>query len=64
MDIVTILTVGAIAWCSLVLGAVAAAEAALERANDVRIQALAARGTARPGESRAISTSRGASSGP
>ncbi|MBK6320051.1 MAG: HlyC/CorC family transporter [Dehalococcoidia bacterium] len=44
MDIVTILTVGAIAGCSLVLGAVAAAEAALERANDVRIQALAARG--------------------
>ena len=44
MDISTGLTVVLIAVASLVLGAVAAAEAAIERASDVRIQALANRG--------------------
>ena len=44
MELSSILSIATIAAVSLVLAAVAAAEAALERANDVRIQALAARG--------------------
>lgn len=44
MEPSTLIAVFAIAIGSAMLGAVAAAEAALERANDVRIQALAARG--------------------
>ncbi|MEO8538843.1 MAG: hemolysin family protein [bacterium] len=44
MDVSTILAILGIIVGSGVLGAVAAAEAALERASDVRIQALAARG--------------------
>jgi len=40
----TIATIAVIVVLVLVLGAVAATEAALERANDIRIQALAARG--------------------
>ncbi|MCL4241017.1 MAG: hemolysin family protein [Dehalococcoidia bacterium] len=44
MDVETIITVALVVILGLVLGAVAATEAALERANDVRIQALAARG--------------------
>lgn len=44
MDTEAILSLAAILIASIVLGAVAAAEAAIERANDVRIQALAARG--------------------
>ncbi len=44
MDLVVVISLVAIAGLGLILGAVAATEAALERANDVRIQALAARG--------------------
>ena len=44
MDTSTAITIVAIVAGSLVLAAVAAAEAAIERASDVRIQALAARG--------------------
>ncbi|MGB4863588.1 MAG: hemolysin family protein [Tepidiformaceae bacterium] len=44
MDISTIISVVVIGLSSFLLGAVSAAEAALERASDVRIQALAARG--------------------
>ncbi len=44
MDPSTLSALAAIVVCAIVLSAVAAAEAAIERANDVRIQALAARG--------------------
>ena len=44
MELPTVISILAIALSSAVLGVVAAAEAALERASDVRIQALAARG--------------------
>lgn len=47
MELAVLLAIVAIAASSVVLGAVAAAETALERANDVRIQALASRGDAR-----------------
>ena len=47
MEAPPILALFAIAVASVLLGAVAAAETALERASDVRIQALAARGDAR-----------------
>ncbi len=44
MDISTIASILVIVLSSFLLGAVSAAEAAIERASDVRIQALAARG--------------------
>jgi CBS domain containing-hemolysin-like protein len=44
MEIETLLAIMAIVVCSVALAGFAAAEAAIERANDVRIQALAARG--------------------
>ncbi|MGE0601859.1 MAG: hemolysin family protein [Dehalococcoidia bacterium] len=44
MDASTVASVVVIALSSFLLGAVSAAEAAIERASDVRIQALAARG--------------------
>lgn len=44
MDISTLISVVVIGLSSFLLGAVSAAEAAIERASDVRIQALAARG--------------------
>jgi len=44
MDTPAIVAIGALAFVSVALAAVAAAEAAIERASDVRIQALAARG--------------------
>ena len=44
MEPSTLAALAAIGICAIVLSAVAAAEAAIERANDVRIQALAARG--------------------
>ena len=44
MDVSTITSIVVIAASSFLLGAVSAAEAAIERASDVRIQALAARG--------------------
>jgi len=44
MEPVVVISIVAIVCLGLILGAVAATEAALERANDVRIQALAARG--------------------
>jgi len=44
MDISVVVGIAGIAVMSFVLGAVAASEAALERANDVRITALASRG--------------------
>ncbi len=47
MDATTIIAIFGIVVGSVVLGAVAAAEAALERASDVRIQALAVRGNKR-----------------
>ena len=47
MDLATLIAIAVIAVTCVLLGAVAAAEAALERANDVRIAALAARGEPR-----------------
>ncbi len=47
MEPALVLALAAIAASSVALGAVAAAETALERANDVRIQALASRGDPR-----------------
>ncbi len=47
MEIAPLLAIAVTVVCSLALGAVAAAETALERASDVRIQALAARGDPR-----------------